>query len=438
MKYVSDIIKAVRAEPSTNKKIEILKTHKNNATLKQVCYLTYNNHIQFYIRQIPEYRQNITSATVSLEQILKSLVESLASRKFTGKKATYFLQELLEASHPEDAEVLELIIARDLDCGASGKTFNKIWPDLIPIFDPMACEAYKNFKDHIKFPALCQEKMDGMRNVVIFGKENKYEIRTRNGLPFDELGAFQNMRNSIFYNNIVLDGEFMVLDDDGNYLPRKKGNGICTKAIKGTLSEEESKRMVFVLWDVLTGDEFKNGGGRTTLERFERAEELYNQHLKNLPNVRFVNYITVNSHAEISKNFEKLTASGGEGVIVKNYDQVWENKRSKGWLKVKLENVIELRIDQAIEGLAKYRGQLGAFALSDKSGLLNVKVGSGLSDEQRIKLWEDRENLVGKIISIKYNEIMVDESDNSVSLFLPIFVEIREDKNESDDIRDLI
>ena len=73
---------------------------------------------------------------------------------------------------------------------------------------------------------------------------------------------------------------------------------------------------------------------------------------------------------------------------------------------------------------------LGALVCESRNGNLKVNVGSGFSEEQRKEYWN--ENLVGKIVSVKYNEIINRKTDSVKSLFLPVFMEIREDKTVAD------
>jgi hypothetical protein len=78
-------------------------------------------------------------------------------------------------------------------------------------------------------------------------------------------------------------------------------------------------------------------------------------------------------------------------------------------------------------GSGKYSGKLGALECSNSDGSIYVSVGSGFSDEERdITDWH------GKIVSVKYNEIIKSKGDKPDSLFLPIFVELRSDKVSAD------
>ena len=64
-----------------------------------------------------------------------------------------------------------------------------------------------------------------------------------------------------------------------------------------------------------------------------------------------------------------------------------------------------------------------------RDGSLTVSVGSGLTDANRKDFMT--ENLVDKIVAVKYNS-RITNSAGEESLFLPIFLELREDKTEAD------
>ena len=80
---------------------------------------------------------------------------------------------------------------------------------------------------------------------------------------------------------------------------------------------------------------------------------------------------------------------------------------------------------------------LGAMVLESDDGKVRVSVGTGFTDDQRKKFFD--RNLVGKIVTVVYNSRIKDKNREDVdSLFLPRFVEIREDKdvtNTSEEIK---
>ena len=119
-------------------------------------------------------------------------------------------------------------------------------------------------------------------------------------------------------------------------------------------------------------------------------------------------------------------------MILKSPTELWENKRVKHQMKFK--NVLEadlLCTDWIVSEDNKYEGMLGSITVQNRDGSLTVNVGSGFSDMHRRTI--KKEDIVGKIVAVKYNALSKTKK-GARSLFLPIFVEIREDKNEADDL----
>lgn len=436
--YILDIIKTLKEEPSRNAKIEILKDQANNKVLKYALYLAYNDYIQFYIRKIPEYIPNDTFQAVPLHKALKDIEKLLAGRLKTGNDAKLYLEFVLESVIREDAQIIEKVIARNFDCGVSISTINKVWPGLIPEFNVMLCSEFE--RERVEYPCLAQEKLDGCRALLFTEPNGKYSFRSRKGLVFEDLNIFKNEINKTFNSGWVIDGELLVLDGSGGYLPRKKGNGICNKAIKGTISEKEANNLVFVAWDAISLDTFKGEKeSQGTLERFNNLKSVMgpNRNVDDPCKIKLVKTHILNNEKDILRLFTEFTDTGAEGIIVKNSNQIWEGKRSKGWMKMKIETEMELEIEEVIEGLGKHAGRLGTLKCKDASGSLRVGIGGGYSDDQREEFWVDRNNLKGKVITVRYNEL-ISNDQGDISLFLPRFIEMRLDKNKADDVFNLI
>jgi ATP-dependent DNA ligase len=126
---------------------------------------------------------------------------------------------------------------------------------------------------------------------------------------------------------------------------------------------------------------------------------------------------------------EDYLAKGEEGLILKSMNGPWENKRATHQIKFKGELDCDLLITGIEKGTGKYEGQLGAIICESADGKIKVNVGSGFNEEQRANLKE--EDLIGKIVAVKYNARIQNKLGDE-SLFLPIFLEIREDKTDAD------
>jgi ATP-dependent DNA ligase len=175
---IYNIFEQLANDNSRLAKEAILVKNKNNETLKRVFYLALDPFIQFYIRKIPSY--DIVSESKTLEQALDNL-SLLSNRTVTGNNAISHLRNVLSNLSKENAKIIERVIAKDLRCGVSEATANKIWPGIISTYPVMLASGYdQKLVDKIALPALCQLKLDGMRfNAIV--KDGVVEFRSRNG-----------------------------------------------------------------------------------------------------------------------------------------------------------------------------------------------------------------------------------------------------------------
>lgn len=412
------ILNELAATSSRNEKEAILKREENNELLKQVFFLAYDPFTQFYIRKIPKYEKNETAHAASLAGLLPGL-ETLSSRRATGNAGIYHLETMLSALKADDALVLERIIGKDLKVGCSGSTANKVWPNLIHEYPCMLASAYdEKLVAKIKWPAMAQLKMDGMRfNAIV--KDGKCEFRSRNGKEIQLLGNLEQEFIRLADNeDIVFDGELVVFED-GKILDRQTGNGILNKAVKGTITEEDARKVHATLWDCIPYEHFTAGKGTVQYAvRFAMLESVSMPSKIHLVESKFV--ATLEEAREI---FEKYLSEGQEGIILKDASGIWEDKRARHLIKFKGELECDLKIVGIQEGTGKYAGKVGAYICESEDGIVKCDVGSGFKDHQR----EIDNSVIGKIVAVKYNA-RIKNKQGEESLFLPIFLEIREDK----------
>ena len=418
------------ANPSRNFKLDYLKQNADNETLREIVRLALDPFTQFYIRKIPEYKQ-IGTTDIGLQEAISQLW-MLSSRQVTGNMGIKHLQNILNNLPEDKAKVIERIIQKDLKCGVQVSTANDVWMGLIKEYPVMLCSGYdQKLVDKIDYPAYVQLKEDGMRfNAIII--DGKCEFKSRNGKTIDLLGnleaEFIAMSNGI---DCVFDGELLV-KMDGKIADRQTGNGILNKANKGTISAEEAAMVTAVVWDyipyVLFTDGYSPTPYQTRFERLELAVEGASKRIELVPS------IIVDSLDEAKAIFEQYLIDGKEGIILKDSHGVWEDKRSKGQIKFKGELECDLKIVGVEEGTGKYAGKVGSFLCESSDGVVKVSVGSGLSDQQRDSF--SNLDLLGRIVAVKYNARITNKQGEQ-SLFLPIFIELREDKDVADSSKDI-
>jgi len=435
MSQIFNIFEQLSADNSRLAKEAILTKNKGNETLQRVFFLALDPFSQFYIRKIPKY--NPSEKGRPLDDALDDL-GLLLTRQVTGNKAIDHLKSVLESVYKDDAKIIERIIAKDLRCGVSEATANKTWPKLISSYPVMLASGYdQKLVDKLKWPALVQLKLDGMRfNAIVRG--DSVEFRSRNGRELNipnELFPHTFVRLAAVYGrDMVFDGELLVADASGKPVNRQTGNGILSKSIKGTMSETEALQVRATLWDAISYESFKSGIDKHPYKNrlATLCEAIYTVKVEHKPVGHYVSIVwskKVDTQYEAQKIFEKFLSEGQEGTILKGMDAIWEDKRSKEQIKFKGELECDLRVVDWEEGTGKNLGRLGALVCESEDGKIRVNVGSGYTDDQRDSY---SKKVIGKIATVKYNARIKDKGGNVESLFLPVFIELREDKDIAD------
>lgn len=432
--HLNDFFNHLASDNSRNFKLDELKARADDAILRKVIFLALDPFTNFYIRKIPAYVGN-QGEGISLKFALDSIGD-LSKRIVTGHRAIDYLKSTLEALNIDDAKVIERIIKKDLKCGVSISTANAVWPNLIHDYPCMLCSAYDDkLVKKIKFPAFVQMKMDGMRfNAIVRG--DSVEFRSRNGKELNLLGNLEKEFIALSKGvNCVFDGELLVmLENDYQFADRQTGNGILNKANKGTISEGEAKLVHASVWDVIPYDDFVKGVCDVPYEtRWSSLEKLVAEQPAKDKRIWSVFHKAVDTLDEANDIFQELLADGHEGIILKDKKSIWENKRSKGQIKFKGEEECDLKVVGIQPGTGKYEGMIGAILCESADGILKVDVGSGFKDHDRKK---DHSEYVGKIVAVKYN-MRIKNKQGEESLFLPVFVEVREDKDVADSVSDI-
>lgn len=427
-----DILAEIRGTSSKNTKLAIVKREKDNQLFRKVVRNCLDPFITFGMKKIPHYAA-ATRPKYKLDQALDGLA-SLADRSITGHAARDFVIDLLSSLPLPDAAVLERVILKDFDAGFSESTVNKgFGEDFIPVWPVMLCEKFsrEGIEKHVRFPAIAQMKMDGMRiNVIV--EDDKVTYFTRNGQQlvigerFDQV--FKGLADGL---NYVFDGELLVVDKKGP-IPRKASNGICRKAVTGKITQKEIDSLHFVLWDWIPLADWQKK--KCKIEYSQRLKELnYGIMNRSSGEIEPVESVMVDDFDAAVAVFEKYLAEGKEGLILKNTRGPWEDKRVNHQVKMKGEKDADLEVYDTLPH-SKNPKLIGSLLCRTSCGKLETGVGSGLNDEDRAK---DPKWWKGKIIAVVYNELIQDKKGGVVSMFLPRIVEVRIDKTKANKLEEL-
>ena len=190
--------------------------------------------------------------------------------------------------------------------------------------------------------------------------------------------------------------------------------------LEGKITKKEELKMI--IFDVLPKDEFDNKASKETYKtRKQHLLDLKQYKTENIDIVEM--FYEGTDQSEIWKWLDYAEEHDMEGLML-SLNAPYECKRTKNLIKIKKFFDLDLQIVDYEEGTGRNKGKLGAFVVDFKGN--KVKVGSGFSDSERDKFWNDRDDLVGRVITVKYKEISKDKKTGLESLQFPVFCGLRE------------
>lgn len=419
-----EIIKTLQETQGSKAKLAFLESHKDNALLKQYLKAVYDPAINYYQKKVAITKEN--QGHPFCEDIVYTIKHYICDRNITGNAAKQWLEQYMYGYNIEAQELIQYMIKRSIEAGVSDSTILKVFPDLyfIPPYQRCSLPDAKIIdKFNKEGEILVQQKLDGMFAYLVNDNGDCSAI-TRNGSKFTHEFAellFGEFKDSC--KNQVIIGEIIVLKE-GNVLDRKTGNGILNSILQsGEIQKNYEYQLV--AWDHLTVSEFKSG--KSERNYITRRNDLIFAY----PHVVYTRF--VENVKEAYYIYRKFLEQGYEGAVMKTKHFKWKNGTSKEQVKLKLKFQVDLKVVGIIEGTGKYEGMMGSVSVESSDGKLKVDVGSGWNDEQRKNGIE-----AGSIITVEANDIITNRSNDTYSLFLPIFIEERLDKTEADSYDDCV
>ena len=394
------------------------------------CYQAYNPYYVFGVKKVPE--------TAGLEgkpnpwPKFWAMLEGLRFRTLTGynaKTAIEFMSEQFDSV--EWNNLCRRVIIKDLRCGISEKTLNKVLGNTewrIPVF---TCQLATDSEKHVakmKGVKRLEQKLDGVRVLAVMTKTT-VNLYSRNGKPFDNfpqiVDALEDIKNKfakLFQacpHGFVLDGEII----------GESFQALMKQAQRKT--DVQTDGMTYSVFDVVPLADFERGFWNAQQHKRLAILEEYRAVFERTNSVRIMDGIevdldTAEGHDILRRYAEDAVALGFEGIMIKSLDAPYECRRSTFWMKWKPTITVDLNIVGFEEGTGRNAGRLGAIICEgvDNDRRINVNVGSGLSDANRDEYWSARDQLLGDVIEVEADAVTQNQ-DGTYSLRFPRFVRFR-------------
>lgn len=400
----------------------------NNLEFFEGCRLALDSMITFGLKQIPE-KKDQDGPGLPWEAFTLAIT-GFVNRDVTGNAARDMVNQMMSSAQKQEwNKWYRRILIKDLRCGVSEKTINKIGKRygkdyIIPVFDCQLAHDSANHESKVQGTKRIEVKLDGVRVLTIVYPSGRVDQFSRNG---KELANFEHIKEelaknaSTFSEPMVLDGEVMSssFQDLMRQVHRKEN--------------VRANDAVLYLFDAVPLSDFEQGYCAVTQkDRSAWLNDWYDNKLnKSMAYVQCLDHAVVDLNTDRGQRLfamynKSAIENGYEGIMIKDLDAAYECKRSHAWLKMKPFIEVSLEVREIEEGTGRNQGRLGAFVCEgiDDGRHIHVNVGSGFTDSNRDDFWSQRSDIIGSIVEVRADAVTQNQ-DGTYSLRFPRFKTFR-------------
>jgi len=324
----------------------------------------------------------------------------------------------------------------------------------------------------------CEYKFDGTRVQLhldkskkdkssdLFGEKTEFLVKTFTRNLEESTHQYPDLVQAsieqIDAESVIIDGEAIGFNKEtGEYLPFQET--IQRKRKHNVAEIAEQIPLKYLVFDLL----YYNGEETVKLPLIQRRK-LLNSIIKKGKIIEIDSHLETSSEEEVSKFFKEAKSKGLEGIMVKKPESTYEaGARAFSWIKFKREEDSEVldTVDVVVMGYFFGKGVRSDFGIGGfLVGVYNPetltyqtisKIGSGLSDEEWVKIKSDcdkikiveapKEYEVAKelspdvwvkpelVVSVRADEVSVSPNHTSkIALRFPRLISFRYDKRPTD------
>lgn len=246
----------------------------------------------------------------------------------------------------------------------------------------MLAQNFSKHSDKITYPAYVQPKLDGIRCIAIH-KDGKCTLWSRNQKPITSMPHLIEQIESVYKSiDIILDGEL--------YNHKFKSNfSKIVSLVKQQEPDKDHELVQYHIYDLIDSDQ-------SFIDRISTLEvDLPSKYL------HLVSTELVADVSEVTSKFKNFREKGFEGLMIRNANSLYVNKRSFDLQKVKEFDDAEFEIIGIKEGKGKLLGHVGSFVCKTKKG--NEFCVKMTGDTNQLKEYFINHNLwKNKLLTVQY------------------------------------
>jgi len=417
---IIQILELLESDNSRLFKEEVLRKNVENVELRRFLVLSFDPWKDW---GVAKYEKPVAQRPLACgdNTIIKymDLLERLNARELKGNAAREAVTLAMSEGDALAQKWMERLLWRNLRCGVSVATINKIWPGSVIPFAVSLAETLPTkgsngefeITQPVAYPVRVEAKLDGLRCVAVKSK-GEVTLYTRSGTVLETLPRIKSAIEALAADDIVLDGE--VMGDDWNE---------SASVVMSSKSKKDDSKMLFHAFDLISIEDWKR----------QKSETHYRARLLDLQMVlgdttgtpfRYVKSVIANDEASLREFYSGCLEEGYEGVMLKDIGAPYQWKRSPAILKLKPVATEEGVVVGWYEANAntKRAGQFGGFVVLTPNGI-TTRVGGGYTDALKSQIFsEGPDSYVGKIVECEHQPPFT----NTGSMRFPVFCRFRD------------
>jgi len=229
---------------------------------------------------------------------------------------------------------------------------------------------------------IVQPKLDGNRCLIKM-EDGKVFMYTRKGTKMPvQLPHILNEIEGCLSDGYTLDGELFSDSFSFNIL-----NGIIKRETVTAEEKEQRKLIKFHLYDVMIDAGYE--------ERYAIIKLFASPNVVIVPSKRIIATID-----NIDRELEKFLEEGHEGLMIRQLDMGYDNKRSWQLCKVKVFEDEEFVLIDFVEDVRG--GFVGSFTMKKHDGSRFNAGASGQSVDERTEMWNNKEKYIGRVATVEF------------------------------------
>lgn len=195
--------------------LELQKKYPQCDDLNKLFHYVYDYDKQYYVTSANILKKDLTEKVAVKEYYtLWDLLDDLSNRVITGHQAIATVQQFLKKETKDRQELILNIIDKDLKCGLSEVTINKVCGNIIKTYDVALASKFDPKKHTLDSNWVIEQKYDGIRINCIFYNKDNIKFFSRGG---KEIKTLDFLKPSILKlnlpNNTVIDGEICKMNN---------------------------------------------------------------------------------------------------------------------------------------------------------------------------------------------------------------------------------